>query len=62
MTRTTSLALTIGLLSPDADEPRAFKSPPLDTDDHFDHVFTAPGTFHYFCSIHPHMQGMIVVR
>ncbi|MBS0561266.1 MAG: cupredoxin family copper-binding protein [Proteobacteria bacterium] len=46
----------------DAAEPRAFKSPPLDTNDSFRHAFTTPGTYHYFCSLHPHMQGTVVVR
>ncbi len=46
----------------DAAEPKAFKSPPLDTGDSFSHVFTEPGTYRYFCSLHAHMQGSIVVR
>ena len=46
----------------DASRPRTYKSPPLDTGDSFSHVFAAPGTYHYFCSLHPHMQGTIVVR
>lgn len=45
-----------------ADEPRAMKSEPLDTGDSFSHVFAKRGTFHYFCSLHPHMQGTIVVQ
>jgi plastocyanin len=45
-----------------ADEPRAVKSEPLDTGDTFTHVFAKRGTFHYFCSLHPHMQGTIVVQ
>jgi plastocyanin len=40
---------------------RAFKSPALDTDDHFEHTFTTPGTYAYFCSIHPHMTAEIIV-
>ena len=43
------------------DNPRELKSPPLDTDDHFSFVFKAPGTYRYFCSLHPHMQGSVVV-
>jgi plastocyanin len=46
----------------DAGDPRQFKSSPLDTGDTFDHVFTAPRTCRYFCSIHPHMQGTIIVK
>jgi plastocyanin len=40
---------------------RAFKSPVLDTDEQFSHRFDAPGTYEYFCSIHPKMTGRIVV-
>ncbi len=44
------------------DDPAALRSPPLDTGDHYSTVFTRPGTYAYFCSIHPHMQGTVVVR
>ena len=44
-----------------ADEPAAFKSPPLDTDDAYSFTFTKPGTYKYFCSVHPKMVGMVVV-
>jgi plastocyanin len=46
----------------DAAEQRDFKSPPLDDGEHFEHVFTKPGTYHYFCSLHPKMQGTIIVK
>jgi len=39
-----------------------FKSKALDTDDKFSFVFTKPGTYPYFCSIHPKMTGQIVVQ
>jgi plastocyanin len=42
--------------------PTAFKSPPLDTGDKFAFVFTKPGHYRYFCSIHPHMVGTIIVK
>ncbi|MGA7431084.1 MAG: cupredoxin family copper-binding protein [Xanthobacteraceae bacterium] len=38
------------------------KSKALDTDDSFSYTFTTPGTFQYFCYIHPHMVGTIVVE
>jgi plastocyanin len=38
-----------------------FKSPVLDTDEQFSHTFDAPGTYKYFCSIHPKMTGQVVV-
>ena len=39
-----------------------FRSKALDTDDKFSFTFTAPGSFPYFCSLHPHMTGTIVVE
>jgi plastocyanin len=39
-----------------------FKSRAMDTDDKFSFTFTTPGTFPYFCSLHPHMTGSIVVE
>jgi amicyanin len=38
------------------------KSPAMDTDDTFKFTFTTPGTYQYFCYIHPHMVGTIVVE
>jgi len=38
-----------------------FKSPVLDTDEQFSHTFDTPGTYPYFCSIHPKMTGQVVV-
>jgi plastocyanin len=45
-----------------ADESKLFKSPPLDTDDAYSFTFQKPGTYRYFCSVHPKMVGMIVVK
>jgi plastocyanin len=42
--------------------PRAFDSGALDTDDAFSFVFTAPGTYDYFCALHPHMTGKVIVK
>jgi amicyanin len=41
---------------------RAFKSKALDTDDSFSFTFNEPGRYAYFCSLHPHMTGTIVVE
>ena len=41
---------------------KSFASKGLDTDDKFAFTFTTPGTFEYFCSLHPHMTGTIVVE
>jgi amicyanin len=41
----------------------AFKrSPALDTDESYSFTFTTPGTYQYFCYLHPHMVGSIVVE
>ncbi|MBS0382851.1 MAG: cupredoxin family copper-binding protein [Proteobacteria bacterium] len=37
-------------------------SPALDTDDSYSAVFTKPGTYAYFCSVHPFMTATIVVH
>jgi len=39
-----------------------FRSSALDTDDKYSFTFTTPGTFEYFCGLHPQMQGSIVVE
>ena len=39
-----------------------FRSKTLDTDDGFSFTFTAAGEYKYFCSLHPHMTGMIKVE
>jgi plastocyanin len=41
---------------------RQFASGALDTDDHYSHRFTAPGTYAYFCAVHPHMTGQVIVK
>ena len=38
------------------------KSRALDTDDSYSFTFTTPGTYQYFCYIHPHMTGTVVVE
>jgi plastocyanin len=42
--------------------PRRFDSGTLDTDESFAHVFGTPGTYEYFCALHPKMTGQIVVQ
>jgi len=37
-------------------------SPGLDTGDSYHATFSKPGTYAYFCSIHPQMVGTIVVQ
>jgi plastocyanin len=38
------------------------KGPALDTDESFSFTFTTPGAYQYFCYLHPHMVGSIVVE
>jgi plastocyanin len=45
-----------------AEKDFAFKSKALDTDDSFSFTFTAPGVVEYFCVVHPHMTGKIIVK
>jgi plastocyanin len=46
-----------------ASESNAFaKSKALDTDDSYSFTFSTPGTYKYFCYVHPHMTGTIVVE
>jgi plastocyanin len=37
------------------------KSQPLDTGERYSITLTKPGTYRYFCSLHPHMTGTVVV-
>lgn len=41
---------------------KQFKSKVMDTDNSYSFTFTTPGTYAYFCSLHPHMTGTIVVE
>jgi plastocyanin len=45
-----------------ASSTKIFKSKALDTQDQFSFTFTTPGDYEYFCSLHPHMTGAIVVE
>src|SRR5262249_16310401 len=42
--------------------PNNFRSKVLDTDGTYAFTFTTPGTYKYFCSLHPHMTGTVVVE
>jgi plastocyanin len=41
---------------------QSFKSKVLDTDEKFTFTASKPGTYSYFCSIHPKMTGKLVVE
>ena len=45
-----------------ASKDRLFKSKVMDTDESFSFTFSTPGEYAYFCSLHPHMTGTIVVE
>jgi plastocyanin len=45
-----------------ASSSKVFKSGALDTEDKFSFTFATPGTYEYFCSLHPHMTGTVVVE
>jgi plastocyanin len=45
-----------------SDDKSTFKSKALDTNDSFTYTFTKPGTYNYFCSIHPKMVAKVVVQ
>jgi plastocyanin len=39
-----------------------FRSKTMDTDNSFTFTFTAAGDYKYFCSLHPHMTGLVKVE
>lgn len=41
---------------------KVFSSPGLDEGGAFSYTFTSPGTYTYYCKLHPHMTGTIVVK
>ena len=44
------------------EEKTAFRSKPLDTGEEFKMTFDQPGEVTYFCGLHPHMKGKIIVK
>ena len=46
-----------------ASSDKSFKgSSGLDTGDSYSYTFTKPGTYKYYCTLHPFMMGTIVVQ
>ena len=41
---------------------KAFRSKAMDTEEKYSFKFNEPGTYAYFCSLHPHMQGKVIVK
>ena len=44
------------------DDPQVFDSGPLDTDEKFSFTFAKPGKYAYYCKVHPHMTGVVIVK
>lgn len=42
--------------------PNNFRSKVLDTEGAYSFTFTTPGIYKYFCSLHPHMTGTVIVE
>jgi plastocyanin len=45
-----------------ASDTNIFKSKVLDTDDRYSYTFTKPGTYLYYCTVHPKMTAKVVVQ
>jgi plastocyanin len=41
--------------------PEKFGSPNLQKGDSFSYKFTKPGTYDYYCAVHPDMKGSVTV-
>ena len=41
---------------------RGFASKALDTDERYSRLFATPGTYAYYCAVHPHMTGQVIVK
>lgn len=41
---------------------RFVSSPALDSNDHYTYTFTKPGTYQYYCTLHPFMTGEVIVQ
>jgi plastocyanin len=41
---------------------RLFSSKSLETGDVYAHTFATPGTYSYFCALHPRMTATIIVK
>jgi plastocyanin len=50
------------IVNADPGQPRLFRSPGLDGGEKYSFTFDKPGTYRYICSIHPHMEGTIIVK
>ena len=67
-TLTVTVGITVTWINQDdtphrvASVDKVFASDALDTGDRYTYRFTAPGTYRYYCSIHPRMTATIIVQ
>ena len=45
-----------------ASDTKIFKSKVLDTDDRYSYTFLKPGTYVYYCTVHPKMTAKVIVQ
>jgi plastocyanin len=48
------------VIGTDSESP--IRSRPLDSGERYSVTLTKPGTYRYFCSLHPHMTGTVIVQ
>jgi plastocyanin len=41
---------------------QAFTSPAIETDENYSYTFSKPGTYRYFCTLHPLMTATVIVK
>jgi len=41
---------------------KSFHSAAMDTNESYSFTFARPGEYAYFCSLHPHMTGKVIVK
>ena len=41
---------------------KTFRSKVMDTEQKFSFTFGTPGVYEYFCALHPHMKGKVIVK
>jgi amicyanin len=41
---------------------KSFRSKVMDTEQKFSFTFGTPGVYEYFCALHPHMKGKVIVK
>jgi plastocyanin len=59
---TVAVGTTVKWVNHDDIPHTTFRSKALDTDDTYSFTFASAGSFDYFCGLHPHMVGKIIVK